>query len=57
MMDDRELVAAVLHQDRKATAEFVAAHTGFLYSYVRRQLCPRAPDAYGRSCPKRIASH
>ena len=38
---DRELIAAILHRDRKATAEFVALHIDALYSYVRHRLFPR----------------
>ena len=38
---DLALVAAVLQRDRKATAEFVEAHTDAIYSFVRRRLTPR----------------
>lgn len=38
---DRELVNAILRKDRKATAEFVAAHADAVYAYVRRRLIPR----------------
>ena len=39
---ERELVAAILRKDRKATARFVAEYTDFVYSYVRHRLAPRA---------------
>lgn len=42
--DDRELVAAVLHKDRKATAEFVERYADAVYSYVRSRVMPR-PEA------------
>ncbi|HTQ54017.1 MAG TPA: RNA polymerase sigma factor [Bryobacteraceae bacterium] len=38
---DRELVAAILRRDRKATAEFVARYTDDIYLYVRSRLAPR----------------
>lgn len=38
---DRELIAAILRRDRKATAEFVALHIDSLYGYVRHRLFPR----------------
>jgi RNA polymerase sigma-70 factor (ECF subfamily) len=38
---ERELVAAILRKDRKATARFVAGYTDFVYSYVRHRLAPR----------------
>jgi RNA polymerase sigma-70 factor (ECF subfamily) len=38
---ERDLVAAVLRKDRKATARFVAEYTDFVYSYVRHRLAPR----------------
>ncbi len=38
---DRELVAAILAGDRKATAEFVACYSDAVYSYVWRRLLPR----------------
>ncbi len=41
---DRELVAAVLHKDRKATAEFVERYADAVYSYVRSRVVPR-PEA------------
>jgi RNA polymerase sigma-70 factor (ECF subfamily) len=40
--DERELIAAVLCRDRKASAEFVAQHADAVYSYVRHRLLPRA---------------
>jgi RNA polymerase sigma factor (sigma-70 family) len=40
--DERELVAAVLRRDRKATARFVADYTDPVYAYVRHRLAPRA---------------
>ena len=39
---ERELVAAVLRKDRKATARFVAEYTDAVYAYVRHRLAPRA---------------
>jgi RNA polymerase sigma-70 factor, ECF subfamily len=39
---ERELVAAVLRKDRKATARFVADYTDCVYAYVRHRLAPRA---------------
>jgi RNA polymerase sigma-70 factor, ECF subfamily len=36
-----DLVAAVLRRDRKAAAQFVAAHIDAIYSYVRYRLLPR----------------
>jgi RNA polymerase sigma-70 factor, ECF subfamily len=39
--DERELVAAVLRQDRKAAARFVSVHIDAIYSYVRHRLTPR----------------
>lgn len=41
-MDDMELVEAVLHKDRKATAEFIRLHADSVYCYVRRRLIPRS---------------
>jgi RNA polymerase sigma factor (sigma-70 family) len=38
---DQSLVEAVLRRDRKAAAEFVAAHADTIYAYVRRRLIPR----------------
>lgn len=39
---ERELVAAILRKDRKATARFVADYTDGVYAYVRHRLAPRA---------------
>lgn len=39
---ERELVAAILRKDRKATARFVAEYTDSIYGYVRHRLAPRA---------------
>ena len=39
---ERELVAAILRKDRKATAKFVADYTDGVYAYVRHRLAPRA---------------
>ncbi len=39
--EERELVAAILRKDRKATARFVADHTDYVYAYVRHRLAPR----------------
>jgi len=39
--DERELVAAVLNKDRKATAELVSRYADAVYSYVRFRLAPR----------------
>jgi RNA polymerase sigma-70 factor (ECF subfamily) len=38
--DERELVAAVLHNDRKAAARFVAGHIDAVYAYARHRLAP-----------------
>jgi RNA polymerase sigma-70 factor (ECF subfamily) len=40
--DERRLVAAVLHRDRKAAAEFVSRYVDAVYGYVSRRLAPRA---------------
>ena len=40
-LDERELVAAVLRKDRKASAEFVGLYADLVYSYVRHRLAPR----------------
>jgi RNA polymerase sigma-70 factor (ECF subfamily) len=40
--DERDLVAAILRKDRKATARFVADYTDCVYAYVRHRLAPRA---------------
>lgn len=39
---ERDLVAAILRKDRKATARFVADYTDCIYGYVRHRLAPRA---------------
>jgi len=39
---DRELAAAILRKDRKATAQFVADHVDPVHAYVKRRLVPRA---------------
>jgi RNA polymerase sigma factor (sigma-70 family) len=39
--EERELVAAILRKDRKATARFVAEHTDYVYAYGRHRLAPR----------------
>lgn len=39
---ERDLVAAVLRKDRKATARFVEEYADCVYSYVRHRLAPRA---------------
>jgi RNA polymerase sigma-70 factor, ECF subfamily len=39
--DERELIAAVLRKDRKAAAQFVAAHIDAVYAYTRHRLMPR----------------
>jgi RNA polymerase sigma-70 factor, ECF subfamily len=41
MADERRLVAAVLARDRKAAAQFVAAHIDAVYAYARHRLIPR----------------
>jgi RNA polymerase sigma-70 factor (ECF subfamily) len=40
--DERLLVDAVLRKDRKAAAQFVAAHVDAVYGFVRHRLVPRA---------------
>jgi RNA polymerase sigma-70 factor, ECF subfamily len=40
--EERELVAAILRKDRKATARFVAVYADCVYGYARRRLAPRA---------------
>jgi RNA polymerase sigma-70 factor (ECF subfamily) len=40
--EERELIAAILRKDRKATAKFVAEYTDGVYAYVRHRLAPRA---------------
>jgi RNA polymerase sigma-70 factor (ECF subfamily) len=39
---EQELVNAVLQKDRKAAAQFVAAHIDAVYAYTRHRLAPRA---------------
>lgn len=39
---ERELVAAILQKDRKATARFVAEYADAVHAYVRHRLAPRA---------------
>src|SRR5438094_3564228 len=39
---DKELAAAILRKDRKATAEWVSLYADSVYTYVRRRLVPRA---------------
>jgi RNA polymerase sigma-70 factor (ECF subfamily) len=39
---ERELVASVLRNDRKAAAALVAAHIDAVYAYARHRLTPRA---------------
>jgi RNA polymerase sigma-70 factor (ECF subfamily) len=39
---EQELVDAVLKNDRKAAARFVAAHIDAVYAYARHRLAPRA---------------
>jgi DNA-directed RNA polymerase specialized sigma24 family protein len=38
---ERELVAAILQKNRKATARFVAEYADAVYGYVRHRLAPR----------------
>jgi RNA polymerase sigma-70 factor, ECF subfamily len=38
---ERELIDAVLRKDRKAAAQFVAAHIDAIYAFARRRLMPR----------------
>jgi RNA polymerase sigma-70 factor (ECF subfamily) len=40
--DERELIGAVLRNDRKAAARFVAGHIDAVYAYARHRLAPRA---------------
>jgi RNA polymerase sigma-70 factor (ECF subfamily) len=40
-VSDRDLAAAVLRKDRKAAAQFVAAHIDAVYAYVCYRLAPR----------------
>lgn len=39
--EERELVAAILRKDRKATAEFVTRYADGVYRYVRSRLIPK----------------
>src|SRR5437867_5719177 len=39
---DKELAAAILRKDRKATAEWVSLYADSVYAYVWRRLVPRA---------------
>ncbi len=39
---ERQLVAAILGKNRKATAEFVARYADGVYAYVKHRLAPRA---------------
>jgi RNA polymerase sigma-70 factor (ECF subfamily) len=39
---ERDLVAAILRKDRKATARFVEDYADGVYAYVRHRLAPRA---------------
>lgn len=38
---DQQLVGAILRNDRKAAAQFVAQHADAIYGYVRHRLAPR----------------
>jgi RNA polymerase sigma factor (sigma-70 family) len=38
---ERQMIAAVLRRDRKAAAQFVAAHIDAVYAYARQRLTPR----------------
>ena len=40
-VEDARLVDAVLHKDRKATAEFVSLYADRIYGYIRSRLAPR----------------
>jgi RNA polymerase sigma-70 factor (ECF subfamily) len=40
-IDEKELIAAVLRKDRKASGEFVARYADTVYSYVLHRLLPR----------------
>lgn len=39
-IEESRLIAGVVERDRKATAEFVAAHSDAVYHYLRRRLFP-----------------
>ena len=41
VMDDPQLVAAVLRRDRKATADFVSQHADGIYTFLCNRLIPR----------------
>ena len=41
-LSDRDLVAEVLRNERKAAAEFVARYADHVYGYIRRRMIPRA---------------
>ena len=41
VIEERDLVAAVLRKDRKATAQFVSRYADPVYAYVRQRLAPR----------------
>jgi RNA polymerase sigma-70 factor (ECF subfamily) len=41
LSDDARLVAAVLRNDRKATAQLVAQHADAIHGYIRHRLAPR----------------
>jgi RNA polymerase sigma-70 factor (ECF subfamily) len=40
--DERDLIGRILQRDRKAAAQFVAAHIDAVYRYARYRLAPRA---------------
>lgn len=40
--DERELIAAILRNDRKAAAQLVTRHIDAVYAFVRHRLTPRA---------------
>lgn len=40
--DERDLIASVLRNDRKAAARFVSAHIDAVYAFARHRLAPRA---------------
>jgi RNA polymerase sigma-70 factor (ECF subfamily) len=40
--DERELIASILRNDRKAAARFVAGHIDAVYAYARHRLAPRS---------------
>jgi hypothetical protein len=56
-IEDSRLVAAVLANDRKATAEFMARYTGSVYDYIHARLTPRhdgVEDLVSRRLPFRL---